>query len=122
MDIALEDPDAKHFVKRYAPGELVLNTGAHTDSIIVYQDKVLSWEPRDITELTVGEISNLVALKPGMIILGTGQKQSFPESELLAAIYEARIGIEIMSTRAACQTYNLLADEGRDVLAALIIN
>jgi uncharacterized protein len=32
-----------------------------------------------------------------------------------------RIGLETMSTAAACRTYNILAGEGRDVVAALIL-
>ncbi|MDO5087645.1 MAG: MTH938/NDUFAF3 family protein, partial [Comamonadaceae bacterium] len=33
-----------------------------------------------------------------------------------------RIGLETMSTPAACRTYNILAGEGRRVLAALLID
>jgi uncharacterized protein len=32
-----------------------------------------------------------------------------------------RIGIETMDTPAACRTYNILAGEGRNVIAALIL-
>ena len=32
-----------------------------------------------------------------------------------------RIGIETMDTAAACRTYNVLASEGRVVLAALLL-
>ena len=33
----------------------------------------------------------------------------------------ARVGIEVMDTRAACRTYNILVAEGRNVTAALIV-
>ena len=32
-----------------------------------------------------------------------------------------RIGIETMDTLAACRTYNILAGEGRQVVAALLL-
>jgi uncharacterized protein len=32
-----------------------------------------------------------------------------------------RIGLETMDTLAACRTYNILAGEGRHVIAALLI-
>jgi uncharacterized protein len=32
-----------------------------------------------------------------------------------------RIGIETMDTAAACRTYNILAAEGRHVVAALLV-
>ena len=35
---------------------------------------------------------------------------------------EQRIGMETMDTLAACRTYNVLAGEGRRVIAALLID
>jgi uncharacterized protein len=35
-------------------------------------------------------------------------------------LLERGIGVEIMDTGAACRTYNILAGEGRTVVAALI--
>jgi uncharacterized protein len=32
----------------------------------------------------------------------------------------ARIGVEVMDTRAACRTYNILMSEGRRVLAVIL--
>jgi uncharacterized protein len=34
---------------------------------------------------------------------------------------EARIGVEVMDSRAACRTYNILMAEGRKVAAAIIL-
>jgi uncharacterized protein len=31
------------------------------------------------------------------------------------------VGLEVMDTRAACRTYNILVAEGRNVVAALIV-
>jgi uncharacterized protein len=35
-------------------------------------------------------------------------------------LIEARIGLEVMDTGAACRTYNILAGEGRKVAAAIL--
>ena len=40
---------------------------------------------------------------------------------LQRCLIERRIGIETMDTAAACRTYNVLASEGRKVLAALLL-
>ena len=45
----------------------------------------------------------------------------FPNPRLLARLVAAGIGTEVMDTRAACRTYNILAEEGRNVAAALVI-
>ncbi|MFM8154092.1 MAG: MTH938/NDUFAF3 family protein, partial [Polynucleobacter victoriensis] len=34
---------------------------------------------------------------------------------------QARIGVETMDLQAACRTYNILMAEGRNVIAALLI-
>lgn len=34
---------------------------------------------------------------------------------------QKRIGLETMDTHAACRTYNVLAGEGRNVIAALLL-
>ena len=46
---------------------------------------------------------------------------SFQTAPLLAALFARRIGVEVMDTRAACRTYNVLVAEGRSVVAALIV-
>ena len=121
MNIILENPDATHFVKRYTSGRVELNTGEYTQSILIHQDKVVSWCVWGIEQLDSKEIEAIVKLKPELVVLGTGEKQVFPEHAVLASLYNAKIGIEIMTTEAACRTYNILADEGRNVLAALIV-
>jgi uncharacterized protein len=40
---------------------------------------------------------------------------------LTRALTDARVGLEVMDTAAACRTFNILAAEGRSVVAALLI-
>jgi uncharacterized protein len=54
-------------------------------------------------------------------LLGTGSRQRFPHPRLSRALSEARIGLEVMTTAAACRTYNILMAEGRKVAAALLL-
>ena len=56
-----------------------------------------------------------------MVLLGTGGRLRFPPSAVLAPLIAAQIGYEVMDTGAACRTFNLLAGEGRRVLAALLL-
>ena len=74
-----------------------------------------------LESLTHDNIAALALLKPELVLFGTGDLLRFPDSRLLASLAAARIGAEIMDTRAACRTYNILAEEGRNVAAALII-
>ncbi|MBP6781208.1 MAG: hypothetical protein KA148_11820, partial [Ottowia sp.] len=45
----------------------------------------------------------------------------FPRPAWIRALIEAGIGVEAMDTGAACRTYNILAGEGRRVIAALLL-
>ncbi len=39
----------------------------------------------------------------------------------LRSLFAARVGVEVMDTRAACRTFNILVAEDRRVVAALIV-
>ena len=64
--------------------------------------------------------AQLAALDAEIVLLGTGSKLRFPHPSLTRPLTGARIGLEVMDTGAACRTYNLLASEGRKVLAAIL--
>jgi uncharacterized protein len=58
-------------------------------------------------------------LEPEIILIGTGEGASLPDVELMSAIAERGIGLEFMTTPAACRTYNVLVHEQRRVVVAL---
>ncbi len=64
----------------------------------------------------------LAELKPEVVLLGTGTRLRFPHPRLTRALTDAGIGVEVMDTPAACRTFNILAAEGRKVLAAVILD
>jgi uncharacterized protein len=62
-----------------------------------------------------------LALKPALVVFGSGATFAFPATPILAAFSQARIGFDVMDTAAACRTYNVLMSEGRNVAAALYV-
>jgi len=80
------------------------------------------WDARQVSDLINEQtIAPLLALDIEILILGSGEKIIFPEASLLASFMQKSIGIEVMDSRAACRTYNLLSGEGRKVAAAIIL-
>ena len=73
--------------------------------------------PEDLSASTIGR---LLEQDPEVVIMGTGSRHVFPSPELLAPLARAGIGVEVMSTSAACRTYNILGGEGRKVVALLL--
>ncbi|TFK55421.1 DUF498-domain-containing protein [Heliocybe sulcata] len=66
------------------------------------------------------EIFETVVPKPDILLLGTGASASMPPPSIRAFLNGMGIQTDIMDTRNACSTYNLLAEEGRRVAAALL--
>ena len=72
-------------------------------------------------DLTEEHFTQLAATQPELVIFGSGTRLRFAPPALMRALMQKRIGIETMDTLAACRTYNILAGEGRQVIAALLI-
>ncbi len=77
------------------------------------------WPAKAIDNLTEGDFAVLLDTHPEVIILGTGNNNVFPPRELVFAMARRGVGFEVMNTRAAASTFNVLAGEGRQVAALL---
>ena len=122
MKFTLDHPATPHVVRAYAPGLIRIGEREFARSIIVSARTLIDdWRPQSAADLTAADFEPALALRPEVLLLGSGARQVFPAPELLAQLYAARIGFEIMDTGAACRTYNVLVAEGREVAAALII-
>lgn len=61
-----------------------------------------------------------LAGKIDVLLLGMGADIAHPPKAFRAALEEAGVGVEVMSSPAACRTYNVLLGEGRLIAAALL--
>lgn len=122
MRLDIDRPDALHFIRAYEPGLIRIGTRELAASVVVTATSLIEdWRPRHMSDLRASDLEPVLALRPEVLLLGSGARQVFPEPSLLATLYSARIGFEIMDTGAACRTYNVLVAEGRNVAAALIV-
>jgi uncharacterized protein len=121
MKIHLESGAGQHLIRAYAPGILTVNDTAHRHSLIVTPERVLEWPPASFDDLLAMHFESIAAMRPEVVILGTGARLKFPAPFLTRALVEANIGLEVMDTGAACRTYNILMSDGRRVAAALLM-
>jgi uncharacterized protein len=122
MKFTLDRPATRHVVRGYSPGALRIGDQEYSRSVIVSATTLITdWRPQRIDELTAADLEPALALRPEVLLLGSGVRQVFPPHDLLARLYAARVGFEVMDTGAACRTYNVLVGEGREVAAALLI-
>jgi len=114
--------DTKTFTAHGA-GYVVVNQDRFEHSIVVCAEAVhTDWLVDDFAMLNESHFEYFLALKPEVLLLGTGIKQCFPHPRLYRALTNARIGVECMDTAAACRTYNILVAEDRKVVAAILIS
>jgi len=66
------------------------------------------------------QIFDIVTPRPEILLLGTGRKLIQLPPFIQAYLGTLGIQLDVMDTRNACSTYNLLAEEGRRVAAALL--
>lgn len=79
------------------------------------------WEVPSIEALSEAHMTPFLDDAPQVILLGTGDRLVFPDQAVRAACLTRHIGLEAMDNHAAARTFNLLLDEGRDVLVAFVL-
>ena len=122
MKLHLSQNSVRNTFTAYGPGYVAVNGVRHESSLVVLPDRIMeNWNVQSIETLAQDDIEELALLKPELVLLGSGDALHFPNPKLLARLVAAGIGTEVMDTRAACRTYNILAEEGRNVAAALVI-
>ncbi len=121
MKLQAERMEGSNAISRHGPGGVAVNGVEHTQSVVVpWSGDVLTWDVNSFDALTVEHFEFLAALKPELVIFGSGSRLRFVKPALLKPLFDARIGIETMDSAAACGTYNVLLAESRAVIAALI--
>ena len=121
LKLHADTPTALNTVTAYGPGFIEINKVRHASAVLLTPDRVEPWAVASFEALGEADLERLCALAPEVALLGTGSRQRFPHPRLSRALTEARIGLEVMTTAAACRTYNILMAEGRKVAAALLL-
>jgi uncharacterized protein len=111
-----------NLVSRHESGCIWVGGSARRGSLLLpWAGAVLAWGVSRFEALEATHFERLLALRPEVVIFGSGARLRFVAPALLQALMARRVGVETMDTAAACRTYNVLASEGRQVVAALLL-
>ncbi len=114
LDLTIKEIDAKSI----KIGDKQIN-----HSIVLSPTKIIGkWSRNNVKKLTLDDFKNIITITPDIIILGTGKNLIFPPRELIFQMAKLDIGLEVMSTQAACRTFNLLISEYREPIAILMFD
>ena len=124
LKLHLSDIPGSNAFTGYGEGYVMVNRQRYERNLVVLPDGIMTdWQPAGFEQLERRKISpGSPNSQPEIVLLGTGSRLRFPRPELTRALYEARIGLEVMDIQAACRTYNILAAEERKVVAALLFS
>jgi uncharacterized protein len=122
VQLTQDAPDHRYQL-RSADGSLArVNELELRRSFLLSPDRLVEdWRPRAITELEPADMDAVLALGPALVLLGSGAALRFPAPAVMATCLVRGIGIEVMDNAAAARTFNLLAGEGRRVVAAFLL-
>jgi uncharacterized protein len=121
MKMRADRIEGQNAISRHGPAGVIVNGVEHTESVLVpWRGEVVAWNAASFEALTADHFARAAALRPELVVFGSGERLRFPPPALLRALIDARIGFETMDTAAACRTYNVLLAEGRTVVAALL--
>jgi uncharacterized protein len=114
--------DGVNTIARHEGARVWIGGQAHAGNVVVpWRGLVRPWSAASFEAMQAGDFDALLADNPEVVIFGSGTRLRFPKPALLRGLIERRIGVESMDTAAACRTYNVLVNEGRTVVAALLL-
>lgn len=99
----------------YGPGFFRVADQVIEGAALVTLTRASSWGGLDdpaALEALAGEVD--------VLLLGMGAEIAHAPAPLRQRLEQLNIGVEVMSSPAACRTYNVLAAEGRRIAAAVL--
>jgi uncharacterized protein len=109
-------------ISGYGPGWVGVDGEKITRSVIISSSGArIDWQLERFEDLGAEHFAQLALVEAEVVIFGSGSRIRFPDAAWLRPLMARRIGVETMDTAAACRTYNILAQEGRSVAVALLV-
>ncbi len=121
MKLHADRADA-HTIQAYGDGWISVNGEKIRHSVVLSSMGAREpWPCTSLEDLRPEHFDQLLVHQPEVVIFGSGPKLRFVHPSLHASLMAQRVGFETMDTLAACRTFNILAQEGRRVVVALLL-
>ena len=122
MKFHLIQSDNKNLITGYDSNWVEVNQERYHSSLIMTSNQLLlEWPVKSIKDIKENSFEAIESLNVEIILLGTGNIQEHLEPRLIEYFSKKNIAIESMNNQSACRTYNILANEERKVLLALML-
>ncbi len=122
IELDISNPDFYKIIS-YSDNSFKTKDRVVNSNIIISKDRLIeNWLEEGYSCFAMQHLEQVISWQPEIIILGTGKTLIFPDAEITALLNSKNIGFEVMDTGAACRSYNLLIDEGRNAVACLFLS
>ncbi|KAH6812236.1 NADH dehydrogenase ubiquinone 1 alpha subcomplex assembly factor-like protein [Perilla frutescens var. frutescens] len=99
-----------------------VNGVKYEGSILCVGNLLMSWTPKKFSDITAESLTIFKTMRPipEILIIGCGRYIQPVNPELRSFIRSIGMKLEVVDSRNAASTYNILNEEGRIIAAALI--
>ena len=121
MEFNLEVPQNQFFIRSISDKGIRVHDAFYNNPFIISGQRIVpEWDVKSIEDISEENLQVIFNLQPEVILLGTGETQVFLPPAIQVHFFRRNFGFEVMTTDAACRTFNVLVAEGRHVVAALM--
>lgn len=122
MKLHLTTAEDQYLITAYDDSFIEINQKRYKKNLVVTPNQLIeNWEIQNIAAITKESFTSILALKPEVVLLGTGKQHHFLQPKQFQSLTNSGVALECMATAAACRTYNILMAEGRKVAVALML-
>jgi len=121
VEFNLEVPQNQFFIRSVSEKGIRVNDDYFNRPFIISGQRIVpEWNVKSVGDINEESLQVVFDLQPEVILIGTGNTQVFLPPATQAHFFRRNFGFEVMTTDAACRTFNVLVAEGREVVAALL--
>jgi len=121
VEFTLEVPQNQFFIRSVSAAGIRVDQEIFVNPFIISGQRIIpQWNVERVEDINEENLQAIFDLEPEVILIGTGDRQVFLPPATQVHFFRRNFGFEVMTTDAACRTFNVLASEGRHVVAALI--
>lgn len=123
MELHPYTASAPYIITAYDRQSVTVNHTRHACNLFILPDSApVLWSAASPDKLEdIHDFPGILAAQPDLLLVGTGSNYHLLPQKLLFKLASEKIGVESMTTRAACRTFNLLLAEGRRIALALFM-
>jgi len=121
VEFHLDVPQNQFFIRSVSEKGIRVNNDFFIKPFIISGQRIVpEWNVVSVDDINEASLQVVFDLQPEVVLIGTGNTQIFLPPVTQAHFFRRNLGFEVMTTDAACRTFNVLAAEGREVVAALL--